>query len=106
MSNSSTSASSMPSSFSAPGIAMEAPSPGLQCWPLSATLPRATWIQARRPPRKSCGTLVTVLDRYIPQDASVSAVYPHSRHLSPKVRAFVDFLAERFGPRPYWDLVE
>jgi len=52
------------------------------------------------------GTLVTVLDRYIPQDASVSAVYPHSRHLSPKVRAFVDFLAERFGPRPYWDLVE
>lgn len=52
------------------------------------------------------GTLVTVLDRYIPQDASVSAVYPHARHLSPKVRAFVDFLAERFGPRPYWDLVE
>lgn len=52
------------------------------------------------------GTLVTVLDRFIPQDASLSAVYPHSRHLSPKVRAFVDFLAERFGPRPYWDLVE
>ena len=52
------------------------------------------------------GTLVTVLDRFIPQDASVSAVYPHSRHLSPKVRAFVDFLAERIGPRPYWDLVE
>lgn len=52
------------------------------------------------------GTLVTVLDKYIPQDATLSAVYPHSRHLSPKVRAFVDFLAERFGPRPYWDLVE
>ena len=52
------------------------------------------------------GTLVTVLDRFIPQDASLSAVYPHSRHLSPKVRAFVDFLTERFGPRPYWDLVE
>ncbi|AXK81157.1 LysR family transcriptional regulator [Pseudolabrys taiwanensis] len=52
------------------------------------------------------GTLVTVLDTYIPQDAILSAVYPHSRHLSPKVRAFVDFLAERYGPRPYWDLVE
>ncbi len=33
----------------------------------------------------------------------MSAVYPHSRHLSPKVRAFVDFLVERFGKRPYWD---
>lgn len=52
------------------------------------------------------GTLVTVLDTFVPQDMSMSAVYPHARHLSPKVRAFVDFLAERFGPRPYWDLVE
>ena len=49
------------------------------------------------------GTLVSVLDRYVTHDATVSAVYPHSRHLSPKVRAFVDFFAERFGPRPYWD---
>ena len=52
------------------------------------------------------GTLVTVLEQFVPQDMSMSAVYPHARHLSPKVRAFVDFLAERFGPRPYWDLVE
>jgi DNA-binding transcriptional LysR family regulator len=52
------------------------------------------------------GTLTTVLDEFIPQDMALNAVYPHSRHLSPKVRAFVDFLADRFGPRPYWDLVE
>ncbi len=52
------------------------------------------------------GTLVTVLDAFVPQDMSLSAVYPHARHLSPKVRALVDFLAARFGPRPYWDLVE
>ncbi len=52
------------------------------------------------------GTLVGVLSEYVAQDGAVHAVYPHSRHLSPKVRAFVDFLAERFGPRPYWDLVE
>ena len=26
-----------------------------------------------------------------------------TRHLSPKVRVFVDFLAERFGGAPYWD---
>jgi len=52
------------------------------------------------------GKLVTVLDKFIAQDMTLNAVYPHSRHLSPKVRAFVDFLAERFGPRPYWDLIE
>ena len=52
------------------------------------------------------GALVSALDRFIPQDLAMSAVYPHSRHLSPKVRAFVDFLVERFGKRPYWDPVE
>jgi DNA-binding transcriptional LysR family regulator len=49
------------------------------------------------------GALVSVLDAFMPQDSAVHAVYPHARHLSPKVRAFVDFLAERFGPDPYWD---
>lgn len=33
----------------------------------------------------------------------IYAVYPHNRNLSAKVRAFVDFLADRFGPEPYWD---
>ena len=51
------------------------------------------------------GTLVTVLDEFGVQDLAMSAVYPPGRHLSPKVRAFVDFLADRFGPRPYWDLI-
>ena len=50
--------------------------------------------------------LVTVLDEFISQDLVMSAVYPHSRHLSPKVRAFVDYLADRFGPQPYWDRIE
>lgn len=50
------------------------------------------------------GRLVRVLtDWEAPSDASVSAVYPAARHLSPKVRVFVDFLAERFGGTPYWD---
>ncbi len=52
------------------------------------------------------GALVTVLDEFTPQPLFMCAVYPHARHLSPKVRAFVDFLAERFAPRPYWDLIE
>ncbi len=36
-------------------------------------------------------------------DSMIAAVYPASRNLSPKVRVFVDFLAERFGGTPYWD---
>jgi DNA-binding transcriptional LysR family regulator len=49
------------------------------------------------------GALVSLLEPFMPQDSAVYAVYPHARHLSPKVRAFVDFVAERFGPDPYWD---
>jgi|APMI01.1.fsa_nt_gi DNA-binding transcriptional LysR family regulator len=52
------------------------------------------------------GTLTTTLDAYVPQTLTLNAVWPHARHLSPKVRAFVDFLSERFGPRPYWDPVK
>jgi DNA-binding transcriptional LysR family regulator len=52
------------------------------------------------------GALVSVLTDYVAQDSGLYAVYPHARHLSPKVRAFVDFLASRFGAQPYWDLVE
>lgn len=51
------------------------------------------------------GTLVSVLDAFIDQDMTLNAVYPHARYLTPKVRAFVDFLSQRFGPEPYWDRV-
>jgi len=36
-------------------------------------------------------------------DISVYAVYPQNRHLSAKVRAFVDFLVERFRSPVYWE---
>jgi DNA-binding transcriptional LysR family regulator len=50
------------------------------------------------------GQLDMVLTEFAKNDSgAVHAVYPHSRHLSPKVRVFVDFLAGRFGPVPYWD---
>ena len=49
------------------------------------------------------GDLVSVLDDYVEQKLSIHAVYPTARHLSPKVRAFVDFLSEWFGAGPYWD---
>lgn len=49
------------------------------------------------------GALVSLLERHVPQGVSINAVYPHARHLSSAVRAFVDFLSARFGPKPYWD---
>ena len=50
------------------------------------------------------GRLVTVLDDYTaPPPLTLRALYPHNRHLSAKVRAFVDFLALRFGREPPWD---
>ncbi len=49
------------------------------------------------------GALRAVLADYALPESAVYAVYPHTRHLSAKVRAFVDFLVERFGPRPYWE---
>ena len=36
-------------------------------------------------------------------DVGIYAVYPHRRYLPAKTRVFIDFLAESFGPEPYWD---
>jgi len=49
------------------------------------------------------GALKPVLCNFKPQDLSVYAVYPERRNLTPKVRAFVDFLAATFGPTPPWE---
>ncbi|HEX9672267.1 MAG TPA: LysR family transcriptional regulator [Burkholderiales bacterium] len=52
------------------------------------------------------GRLQRVLGEYRPHGtfgSDVYAVYLPTRYLSPKVRAFVDFLVERFSPEPYWD---
>ena len=47
--------------------------------------------------------MVSILDEYVQEDVPIYAVYPSGKHLSPKVRAFLDFLIEIFGPVPYWD---
>jgi DNA-binding transcriptional LysR family regulator len=49
------------------------------------------------------GSLVSILDEYVQEDVPIYAVYPSGKHLSPKVRAFLDFLIEVYGPVPYWD---
>ncbi len=45
------------------------------------------------------GKLVQVLEDYPGPDLSINAVYETRRHLLPKVRSFLNFLTERFGPR-------
>jgi len=50
------------------------------------------------------GRLEEVLAEFETPDVHVNAIWPASRHLSAKVRTFVDFLIERFGPKPYWDV--
>jgi DNA-binding transcriptional LysR family regulator len=52
------------------------------------------------------GSLRSILTDYAAPEISVYAIYPQTRHLSVKVRMFIDFLLERFGGPPYWDLVK
>lgn len=50
------------------------------------------------------GRLVRVLPDYQPPRSPISAVYPSRRHLSAKVRTFVDFLAARYAGATEWSL--
>jgi DNA-binding transcriptional LysR family regulator len=50
------------------------------------------------------GSLVPLLPGYaFGPDVAIYAVYPHRRYLPAKTRLFIDFLADSFGPQPYWD---
>ncbi|WP_250163037.1 LysR family transcriptional regulator [Psychrobacter sp. WY6] len=40
------------------------------------------------------GELVSLLNNYREPEESIWAIYPHNRHLSPKIRLLVDYLAE------------
>jgi LysR family transcriptional regulator, regulator for bpeEF and oprC len=44
------------------------------------------------------GALVPILEDFKPRADPISLVYPQTRHLTPNVRAFVDFMVERFKP--------
>jgi DNA-binding transcriptional LysR family regulator len=54
-------------------------------------------------PNLRSGALHVVLSDYKPPELAVFAIYPPTRHLSVKARAFIDFLAERFAGRTPWD---
>ena len=50
------------------------------------------------------GELVQVLEDYpLVSDTAIWAVYPSSRLLAPKVRAFIDYFAAYYGDPPYWN---
>ena len=48
------------------------------------------------------GRLKLLLQDYVREETPIYAVYPSNKHLSPKVRKFVDFLLELYQPKPYW----
>lgn len=49
------------------------------------------------------GSLLELLPDYKWSELKAYAVYPPTRHLSVRVRAFVNFLVERYKGTPYWE---
>ncbi|MEM7280716.1 MAG: LysR family transcriptional regulator [Pseudomonadota bacterium] len=49
------------------------------------------------------GDLVPILDQYEWPASPAWVVYPPTRHLSYRVRAFIDFLSQTFSGTPSWD---
>jgi DNA-binding transcriptional LysR family regulator len=49
------------------------------------------------------GRLLQLLPDYQLRQLKLHANYPHRRHVPLKLRLFLDYLAEKFGPEPYWD---
>ncbi|VAW90600.1 Transcriptional regulator, LysR family [hydrothermal vent metagenome] len=49
------------------------------------------------------GELVPILEDYTIPHINAYAIYPPTRHLSQRVRTFIDFLLERFAGVPYWE---
>ena len=53
-------------------------------------------------PDVRAGRLVPLLQDFIPSPVPIYAVYPSRKHLTAKVRLFVDFLVERFAQAQDW----
>jgi DNA-binding transcriptional LysR family regulator len=48
------------------------------------------------------GRLVRLMPDYVGVEFAIHAIYPHRHHLSSKVRAFIDLLADRFVQHRTW----
>ena len=53
-------------------------------------------------PEVRAGRLVPLLQDFVAPPMPIYAVYPSRKHLSAKVRLFVDFLVERYADAPDW----
>jgi len=51
-------------------------------------------------PYLQSGELIEILPQWKPSSTAISVLYPQSRQLSPKVRAFTDWVAELFAGCP------
>jgi DNA-binding transcriptional LysR family regulator len=49
------------------------------------------------------GRLEVCLSGFEKDPIALYAVYPSTRHLSAKIRVFIDFLVEKLGAEPFWD---
>lgn len=54
-------------------------------------------------PDIKAGRLQVLLQNFRPTELGIYAMYAPNRYLAAKTRVFIDFLADRFGPRPDWD---
>ena len=62
---------------------------------------RSTWAVSHE---LRSGRLKTVMPEYRENTGvAVYAVYPCRQYVPAKLKAFVDFLAQRYGTKPYWD---
>jgi DNA-binding transcriptional LysR family regulator len=54
------------------------------------------------------GRLVEMLPKFrvVPKESALYALYPHQRHLPPKVRVFIDFLVARFAGETKWSTTD
>ncbi|MBL3529339.1 MAG: LysR family transcriptional regulator [gamma proteobacterium endosymbiont of Lamellibrachia anaximandri] len=51
----------------------------------------------------AAGRLLKLLPEYRAKEVAIYAVYAGRRHLTPKVRAFIDYMKKRLSDPPYWD---
>lgn len=49
------------------------------------------------------GELIPLFNQHPSWTVNAYAIYPQTRHLSQRVRVFVDFLVKRFAGVPYWE---
>lgn len=49
------------------------------------------------------GDLVPILEEYAVSDEPIRIIYPSKKHLSPRIRMFIDFLTEQWTDIPPWE---